>query len=95
MVTPNGEEEAMIKVIMEVGTYATCLTVSVLAESIIEAVSTAKEAYPGKEIRVVFPINSEEFFVRDAGAAHLIELDRPVEALRGSADIWQPGGKRE
>ena len=80
---------------MEVGTYATRLTVSVLAESIIEAVSTAKEAYPDKEIRVVFPINSEEFFVGYTGAAHLIELDRPVEALRGSAGIWQPGRERE
>ena len=59
------KEESMIKVIMEVGTYATRLTVSVVAESIIEAVSTAKEAFPGKEIRVVFPIDSDEFFVGD------------------------------
>jgi hypothetical protein len=85
----------MIKVIMEVGTYATRLTVSVVAESIIEAVSTAKEAFPGKEIQVVFPVDSEEFFVGDASTAHLLELDRPVEALRGSAGIWQPGGERE
>lgn len=78
----------MIKVLMEVDTHAKCLTVSVLAESLMEAISTVKDCYPGNDIRMVFPINPEEFFVGDAGAAHLLDLD-------GSADIRQESRVRE
>jgi hypothetical protein len=82
----------MIKVLMEVETHATCLTVSVLAESLREAISTVKDCYPGDDVRVVFPINPEEFFVGDAGTANLVELDGPAEARAG---IRQEGEVRE
>ena len=69
----------MIKVLMEVEKHATCLTVSVLAKNLMEAISTVKDCYPDDDIRVVFPINPEEFFVGDAGAPHLVELDGPAD----------------
>ena len=74
----------MIKVLMEVDTHATRFTVPVLAESLMEAISTAKDCYPGNDIRVVFPIDPEEFFVGAAGAAYLLELEDRRMRLRTS-----------
>jgi len=82
----------MIKVLIEVDTHVTCLTVSVLAESLMEAISTVKDRYPGDDIRVIFPLDPAEFFVGDAGVGRLVELDGPAEA---SAGIRQASGVRE
>jgi hypothetical protein len=53
----------MIRVSMEVREGAALSTATVQAESIREAVSITKGRYPGREVRVIFPIDAEEFFI--------------------------------
>jgi hypothetical protein len=52
----------MIKVCVEVQEESASFRVAVRAESIDRAVGIAKGRYPGRAARVVFPIDSEEFF---------------------------------
>ena len=53
----------MIKVSMEVREGAALSTAIVQAESIREAVSITRQRYPGREVRVIFPIDAEDFFI--------------------------------
>lgn len=53
----------MIKVVVEVYKEPGCSTVSVEAETLLEALRIARESYPGGEVRVVFPIDPEGFFL--------------------------------
>ena len=53
----------MIKVSMEVREGAALFRVAVQAESISRAVSIVKGRHPGRDVRVVFPIDPEDFFV--------------------------------
>jgi hypothetical protein len=53
----------MIRVAVEVREGATSLKEKVSADSVSQAVSAVRERYPGRDVRVVFPIDSEEFFV--------------------------------
>jgi hypothetical protein len=53
----------MIRVSMEVREGATLSRTAVQAESIREAVSITKEYYPGRDVRVIFPIAAEDFFI--------------------------------
>jgi hypothetical protein len=53
----------MIKVSMEVREGAALSIATVQAESIREAVNITRERYPGREVRVIFPIDAEEFFI--------------------------------
>jgi hypothetical protein len=55
----------MIKVSMEVREGATLSRATVQAESIREAVSITRRRYPGRDVRVVFPIDPEDFFFDD------------------------------
>jgi hypothetical protein len=55
----------MIKVSMKVGEGATLSRATVQAESIREALSIASERYPGRDVRVIFPIDPEDFFIED------------------------------
>ena len=66
----------MIKVSVEVREGAAPFTMEVRAESITRAVSTIERRHPGRAVRVVFPIDPEEFFV-----AH-----RPQETGAGRAE---------
>jgi hypothetical protein len=52
----------MIKVSMEVREGAALFRVAVQAESISRAVSIVKGRHPGRDVRVVFPIDPEGFF---------------------------------
>jgi hypothetical protein len=52
------------KIAIEVRSGATRFKVSLLAESIEGALELAKRYNPGKECKVVFPIDPEVFFVR-------------------------------
>lgn len=52
----------MVKVYVEVREGADRLEVAVCADSIDQAVGITKERFPGREVRVVFPIHGEEFF---------------------------------
>ena len=54
----------MIRVSMEVREGAALSRTAVQAESIREAVSITRRRYPGREVRVVFPIDPEDFFVQ-------------------------------
>jgi hypothetical protein len=57
---------------------ADSLSVSVRAESIRRAVSAVEGLYPGADVRVAYPIESETFFVGDAAAStRLIEFKMP------------------
>ena len=61
----------MINVSVEVREGAAPFRVAVRAESITRAVSLIEGRHPGREVRVVFPINPEEFFLegpRETGA---------------------------
>jgi hypothetical protein len=53
----------MIKVSMEVREGEALSRAIVQAESIREALSITRERYPGREVRVIFPIDPEDFFI--------------------------------
>jgi hypothetical protein len=53
----------MIRVSMEVREGAALSRATVQAESIREAVSITKGYYPGRDVRVIFPIDAEDFFI--------------------------------
>ena len=52
----------MIKVSVEVCEGAALFEVAVYADSISQAVNITKGRFPGRDVRVVFPIDGEEFF---------------------------------
>jgi hypothetical protein len=66
----------MIKVSMEVREGAALFRVAVQAESISRAVSIVKGRHPGRDVRVVFPIDPEGFFL---GGSKKTEV-RPLRA---------------
>lgn len=49
------------------------LTLVIEAESILQALSAAREYYPDGRVRVVFPIDPEQFFI---GGVDAVRLDR-------------------
>ena len=53
----------MIKVSVEVREEDAPFRMEVHAESITRAVSTIERRHPGRTVRVVFPIDPEDFFV--------------------------------
>lgn len=56
----------MIRVCIEVDRGAARSTLSVRAESILRALEVAGEQNPGCGLSVVFPLDPDTFFVRDA-----------------------------
>ena len=64
----------MIRVTVEVIDGATPLTIAVEGKSLLDAIAAAKERYLGADVRVVFPIGPEEFFVRDGDTIRPDEL---------------------
>jgi hypothetical protein len=55
----------MIRVSMEVREGAALSRETVQAESIREAVSITRGRNPGRDVRVKFPIDAEDFFIDD------------------------------
>jgi hypothetical protein len=53
----------MIKVSMKVREGAALSRATVQAESIREAMSITRGRYPGREVRVIFPIDADHFFM--------------------------------
>jgi ribosomal protein L14E/L6E/L27E len=53
----------------------------VQAESIGRAVSIVKGRYPGREVQIVFPIDSEEFFIE---GPKKLRPDESRQPLHGS-----------
>jgi hypothetical protein len=63
----------VIRVFVEVHEEAASRRMEVRAESISQAVRTIEDVHPGRTVQVVFPIDPEEFFIKDsqdAGAEH-------------------------
>jgi hypothetical protein len=55
----------MIRISMEVRGGAALSRATVQAESIREAVSITRGRYPGCDVRVIFPIDAEDFYFDD------------------------------
>ena len=55
----------MIRVSMEVREETALSRATVQAESIREAVNITRRRYPGRDVRVMFPIDPETFFIND------------------------------
>ena len=68
----------MIRVSMEVREGTALSRATVQAESIREAVSIARGRYPGRDVRVMFPIDPEDFFIEGPAKSEqsLAEGDR-------------------
>jgi hypothetical protein len=60
----------MIKVSMEVREGAALSIATVQAESIREAVNITRRRYPGRDVRVMFPIDPEDFFTEGPPEGH-------------------------
>lgn len=76
----------MIRVTVEVVDGAAPVTVPVEGKTLLDALAAAKERYLGADVRVVFPIGPEEFFVRDGDATspdELMVLARASEEAAG------------
>ena len=70
----------MIRVSVEVRNGATHFRVGIQASSIKRAIDLVKAFYSACDVRVIFPIDPEGFFVEDAlGAEGLIERGKPQE----------------
>ncbi len=66
----------MVRVSVEVRKGDDLREVMVYADSISQAVGTARDRFPNRAVRVVFPIDGEEFFGgRDTDAAGTEDLD--------------------
>jgi hypothetical protein len=84
----------MIRVSMEVREGATLSTTTVLAGSIHEAVSITRGRYPGRDVRLMFPIDPEGFFIEGPaspqpegnGRARLSAGGVPMD--EGELDSW-------
>jgi len=68
----------MVKVSLEVREGAVLSRVAVQAESICRAVSIVKGRYPGREVRIVFPIDPEEFFIEGPEKLRPDESRQPI-----------------
>jgi hypothetical protein len=55
----------MIKIAIEVRSSAARFKVALVAESIEGALEIAKRYHPGKQCKVVFPIDPQSFFVEN------------------------------
>jgi hypothetical protein len=55
----------MIRVSMEVREESSLSRAMVQAESIREAVNITRRRYPSRDVRVMFPIDPETFFIDD------------------------------
>ena len=65
----------MVKASLEVREGADSFEVTAHADSISQAVGATEQRFPGGEVRVVFPIDGDEFFGGDGTTNH---GDRPV-----------------
>ncbi|MGH3089941.1 MAG: hypothetical protein ACRDSJ_21885 [Rubrobacteraceae bacterium] len=63
----------MVNVFLKVGSGEDCFETSVQAESIRRAVSVAEARYPGREVRTIFPLDTETFFVHPE--ARVVEFE--------------------
>jgi hypothetical protein len=68
----------MVEVLIEVHEGAAHFSVSVRAESIQRAVDIVGGRYPGRDVRVKFPIDPVGFFAKNpATRSGIVEIQRP------------------
>ncbi len=83
----------MVRVSTQVSNGPARFSVAVRAESIQRAVSLVGGRYPGREVRVKFPIDPEGFFVEDCTApAGIVEIERPAKKRHCEASNTAKGG---
>ena len=58
----SGKNQEKIKVRVEVLDETGCFTVAVHAENLRRATQIAEDRYPGRAVRIPFPIEAEDFF---------------------------------
>jgi hypothetical protein len=68
------ESKEMIKISIEVSSGLARFRVSVKAECIERALDIAHTLNPGKECKVIFPIDAEGFFVKEERVARMEAL---------------------
>ncbi len=73
----------MVKVSVEVREGDDLFGVAVYADTISQAVATARGRFPGHAVRVVFPIDGEEFFREGAAEADGAEYGGRPRLLQG------------
>jgi hypothetical protein len=72
----------VVRVSIEVRSGTDCFKVRIQASDIQRAVSLVQSFYSACDVRIIFPIDPEAFFVQDAFAKEgLIEGGRPQEEL--------------
>jgi hypothetical protein len=83
----------MVKVSIQVSNGTARFSVAVRAESIQRAVSLVGGRYPGRDVRVKFPIEPEGFFVEASAApAGIVEIERPAKKRHCEASNRAKGG---
>ena len=83
----------MVKVSIQVSNGTARFTVAVRAESIQRAVNLVGGRYPGREVRVRFPIDLEGFFVEDSAApTGIVEIERPAKKRHCEVSTRAKGG---
>ena len=72
----------MIIVTVEVGSRVQRFRLTLCAPSIERAMSMAKARYPDSEVKLLFPIDPDTFFAKDAAdIAEQIRLEVPTSAV--------------
>ena len=86
----------MIRVAIEmVSSDAASLRVSIQAESIRRAVSVVETLYPKADVRVLYPIEPETFFVRDTAASTgMVKSEMPKSVAGGRAQVVEKNTER-
>ncbi len=69
----------MAKVSVEVRNGAARFWVGVQAKSIRRALDVVGARYPTSEVRVMFPIEPDGFFVRGSALAEMVEPEHPKQ----------------
>ena len=83
----------MFQVLLEVYSGALPFIVSVRAESLLRAVDVTKDSYPGSDVRVVFPIDPEEFFVKEVDTPGAAVLDSQAPVSESPVAVRQGNAK--
>lgn len=73
----------MVRVSLEVREGADSFEVTAHADSIVQAVGGAERRFPGREVRVLFPIDGGRFFDGEGSAGTRTESDHRPELLTG------------
>ncbi len=79
----------MINVSVELRSGAARFRVAVWAESIERALSIAGAQYPGREAKVLFPIDPEAFFAKESVCASEVAVSAPAVLKLAETDQTQ------